>query len=60
MTNSWWTNLRGDQLELPGTNKDPAGLARLKAAAPLKPTQPQEPCDEGLFSDESKQKEMKL
>lgn len=40
---------------LPGTEPDPAGLARKLAAAPLKPRKPQEPCDAGLFSDESRQ-----
>jgi len=31
------------------------GEARRKAAAPLKPTRPQAPCDIGLFSDEALQ-----
>lgn len=34
---------------------DIAGLLRQKAAAPIKPRKPQQPCDHGLFSDEADQ-----
>lgn len=34
---------------------DVSGLLRQKAAAPIKPRKPQEPCDIGLFSDEADQ-----
>ena len=37
------------------TGADFAGLARQRAAAPLKPKKEQEPCDVGLFSDQSSQ-----
>jgi hypothetical protein len=43
------------QTELPGTAADVAGLLRLKAAAPIKPRKPQQPCDVGLFSDDADQ-----
>jgi hypothetical protein len=43
------------QTSLPSTGPDLAGLARLKAAAPLKPRKPQETCDIGLFSDDARQ-----
>lgn len=48
------SNLPG-QLELPKTEERLADLARLKAAAPLRPVKPQIPCDHGLFSDEALQ-----
>lgn len=35
-------------------------LAKRKAAAPLKPAKPQEPCDVGLFSDAKNQLEMDI
>jgi hypothetical protein len=38
------------QLELPDTGERTAALARLKAAAPLRPTALQTPCDIGLFA----------
>ncbi len=43
------------QTSMPGTGPDLAGLARLKAAAPMKPKKPQAVCDFGLFSDEASQ-----
>lgn len=43
------------QSEMPGTSPDIGGLLRLKAAAPIKPRKPQQPCDVGLFSDEADQ-----
>jgi hypothetical protein len=43
------------QSEMAGTSADIAGLLRLKAAAPIKPRKPQQPCDVGLFSDEADQ-----
>ena len=43
------------QAEMPGTAPDVGGLLRLKAAAPIKPGKPQQPCDHGLFSDEADQ-----
>jgi hypothetical protein len=43
------------QSDIAGTAPDLAGLARLKAAAPMKPNKAQEPCDIGLFSDSSSQ-----
>lgn len=43
------------QMELPRTEERPAELAKLKAAAPLKPGKPQRPCDHGLFSDAAAQ-----
>ena len=43
------------QFSLPETGPDFAGLARLKAAEPLKPKVPQAACDHGLFSDEASQ-----
>lgn len=47
---SQWRRTNG-QASISGTGADHAGLARLKAEAPLKPSRPQEPCDLGLFSD---------
>jgi hypothetical protein len=47
-------NLPG-QLDLPDTGERPAELARRKAAAPLRPQAPQEPCDLGLFSNQGNQ-----
>jgi hypothetical protein len=49
---------RQAQVELPGCEPDLAGALQRRADAPLKPTKPQEPCDVGLFSDESKQVEL--
>lgn len=46
------------QTSLPGTGADLAGLARLKAAAPLKPKKTQEPCDVGLFGDSARQTDL--
>lgn len=46
------------QMELPYTAPRPTDLAKRHAAAPLKPTKPQQPCDVGLFSDEASQLEM--
>lgn len=43
------------QLELEATAPDPAGLAKRQAAAPMRATVHQKPCDMGLFSDQSKQ-----
>lgn len=43
------------QLDLEQTAQDRAGLARLLAAAPLKPRKAQAPCDHGLFSAEADQ-----
>jgi hypothetical protein len=47
-----------NQLAMPGTSPDVAGLLRQKAAAPIKPTAPQKPCDDGLFSDTANQREL--
>jgi hypothetical protein len=46
------------QLDLPQTQARAAELARLKAAAPLRPAKPQKPCDVGLFSDEADQMDL--
>lgn len=43
------------QLDLPDTGPNLAGLAKLRAAAPMRPDQPQKPCDIGLFSDDARQ-----
>lgn len=43
------------QTELPGAGPDLGGMLRQKAAAPIKPAKPQQPCDVGLFSDEADQ-----
>lgn len=48
------SNLPG-QLELPDTGEDMAGLAKQKAAAPLRPSTDQKLCDVGLFSDDAAQ-----
>lgn len=48
----------GQQHVLPGAERDPAGLARKLAQAPLRPRKAQEPCDVGLFSDAHKQEEL--
>lgn len=48
------SNLPG-QVEIPQTEPRPVELAKLKAAAPMRPTAPQKPCDHGLFSDEQLQ-----
>ena len=37
---------------------DQAALARRRAAAPLKPAKPQQPCDVGLFSDVAAQTDL--
>jgi hypothetical protein len=47
-----------NQLELSGTSQDPAGLAQIKANAPLRPSKPQKACDEGLFSDDARQSDL--
>ena len=47
-----------NQFDLPGTEPDSAGLAQIKASAPLKPSKPQEPCDVGLFSDTARQTDL--
>lgn len=47
-------NMRSDlpgQMEIPGTEEKPSGLARIKSAEPLRAPRPQEPCDIGLFAD---------
>lgn len=41
-----------------GFRDDQAGLARRKAAAPLKPVKPQQACDVGLFSDDAMQSDL--
>jgi hypothetical protein len=38
-----------------GCERDLSGALQRKADAPLKPATQQEPCDVGLFGDESKQ-----
>ena len=38
--------------------QDQAALAKIKAAAPIKPAKPQEPLDFGLFSDDSLQSDL--
>jgi hypothetical protein len=43
---------------LPQCDHDRAGLARELAAAPLKPSKAQAPCDVGLFSDDSAQADL--
>lgn len=43
------------QLRIDGTAPDPAGLAKRLAAAPMRPSKPQAPCDVGLFSDDADQ-----
>lgn len=48
----------GDQHVIPGTERDPAGLARKLAAEPLKPDRPQEACDHGLFGEGWKQTDL--
>lgn len=45
-------------ISLPGTGPDAVSFAKRKAAAPLKPAKPQEPCDIGLFSDDSLQTDL--
>lgn len=50
-------NLPG-QIDIPQTEERAAALARLKAAAPLRPSKPQKPCDVGLFSDEADQMDL--
>lgn len=47
-----------NQMAMPGTAPDIAGLLRIKSAAPIKPAKPQKPCDDGLFSDTANQREM--
>jgi hypothetical protein len=51
---------RSSQIELADTAPNIGGLLKIKVAAPLKPSKPQAPCDAGLFSDQSKQGELKL
>ncbi len=47
------------QAVLPGAEQvTQADLAQQRADAALKPKKPQRPCDAGLFSDESQQKEL--
>lgn len=43
------------QLDLPDTPERMGDLARQRAAAPLRPSRPQLPCDHGLFGDEASQ-----
>lgn len=44
-----------EQMNLPSTEIDLRGLARLKAAAPIRPPVFQKACDIGLFSDDADQ-----
>lgn len=46
------------QFDLPQTSPDLAGLARLKAKAPLRAAKPQSACDIGLFSDDALQADL--
>ena len=46
---------RQAQVELFGCEPDLSGALQRRADALLKASKPQEPCDVGLFSDESKQ-----
>jgi len=46
------------QLDIPQTEERVAELARLKAAAPMRPAKPQKPCDVGLFSDDADQTDL--
>lgn len=47
------------QMVLPGAERvTDATLAQRRASAPLKPKTDQRPCDAGLFSDQSQQKEL--
>lgn len=39
------------QLDMPGTEANPAALAQRLAAMPMRPTKAQKPCDHGLFDD---------
>ena len=49
------------QAVLPGAEQAAqAELAQARANAPLKPKTHQRPCDAGLFSDQSQQKEFEL
>jgi hypothetical protein len=57
-SNNAWHHRRHDQLELPATGEDLAGLAQLKAKAPLRPSKPQQACDEGLFGDDARQTDL--
>jgi hypothetical protein len=50
-------NLPG-QLDMPQTEERAAELAKLKAAAPMRPVKPQKPCDVGLFSDDADQMDL--
>jgi hypothetical protein len=47
-----------DQIELPDTAPDRAAALRRRAAAPLRPSKIQAPCDIGLFSDDATQLEL--
>lgn len=46
------------QFDMPQTEARAADLAKLKAAAPLRPAKPQAPCDIGLFSDDDDQMDL--
>jgi len=46
------------QFDMPQTEARAADLAKLKAAAPLRPAKPQAPCDVGLFSDDAAQMDL--
>lgn len=46
---------RFDQNRMAGCEPDVAGMLRYKAAAPIRPRKPQQPCDVGLFSDQANQ-----
>lgn len=45
----------GPQHVLPGAGYELGELARRRAAAPLKPSKPQQACDVGLFGDDARQ-----
>ena len=49
---------RQTQVELFGCEPDLAGALQRKADAPLKPAVPQEPCDVGLFGDDTNQTDL--
>jgi hypothetical protein len=46
------------QLDLPQCESKPRDQMQRAAAAPLKPSTPQEPCDVGLFSDGAAQTDL--
>jgi len=57
--NSVDTTPAGQQTVLPGAERaSDATMAKRRAAAPLKPSKPQSPCDLGLFSDSRNQQEL--